>query len=108
MSPDLNLLLSQLPYLVPPMLVVLVLGALALARRDHGAWWKLVLAGCAALVASTVWDVMANQLVLSLGLPHRSLFWLIAVPSVLLRAAGLALLGAGALVGRRQQAPVPR
>lgn len=96
-------LLTRFAWALPVVLTVLTIGVVTVVRRDAGLWWKLVLGGVAALVV--------GQTVSAVGLSVLSLIdegyrygLVVSVPAVLLQVLGLALLGAGAITGRRGQA----
>lgn len=98
----LSLLVGQLGASLPTLCVV-VIAVIAFIRRDDGLWWKLVVAGAATLVLGTLVSVLGTFVVYGLDHGYR-LTWLITIPTVLINAAGLALIGAGALVGRGSRA----
>ncbi|WP_068261293.1 hypothetical protein [Janibacter limosus] len=95
-------LLTQVGWALPTTIAVLVIAAIALVRRDEGLWWKLVVGGALALLLGHVVSILGNALIVQMSYGHQ-LYWLISVPSLILNVAGISLLGAGAITGRRGQ-----
>ncbi len=85
------------------MITVVVIGVLAVVRRGAGRWWKLVLAGAMTIALAQLVNVAGNLFINQLGQGYR-LYWVSSVPTVLLNVIGMALLGVGALSGRRTRA----
>lgn len=102
-----TLLLTQLGWTAPTVIVVLVVAVIAVVRRDCGSWWKLVVAGAACTVIGSLVSVLGTFVIYGLEQGYRW-HWIVSVPAAALQLAGLALLGAGALAGRPgTPAPVP-
>lgn len=95
-----TLLLTQLGWTAPKVIVVLVIAAIAVVRRDSGSWWKLVVAGAACAALGSLVSVLGTFVIYGLEQGYRW-HWLVSIPAAVLQLVGLALLGAGAIVGRR-------
>ena len=95
-----SILISQLGWSLPTTIAVLAIAVIAIMRRDEGLWWKLVVAGAACIVISTVVSLLGTLVIH--GINYR-LAWLAAVPALVLDVVGIALIGAGAITGRRPE-----
>ncbi|WP_162786712.1 hypothetical protein [Janibacter anophelis] len=98
-----SILITQLGWSLPTTIAVLVIAGIAVMRRDEGLWWKLVVAGAACLVLATVVQVLGTFVVYGFDQGYR-LTWLAGVPALVLDVVGIALIGAGAITGRRREA----
>lgn len=99
---DFSVLLAQIGWAVPVTTTVVVIAVIATVRRDTGSWWKLVLAGAVALVLGQCVAVVGAVVIYSMPYSSaRIASFLAAGGGILLQVIGLALLGAGAIVGRR-------
>lgn len=93
---------SQLGWAAPTVIAVAVIAVLALMRRDEGLWWKLVIAGAAALLLGQAVSLIGNVFIYEMA-PAVGAWWIVTIPATLLHLVGLSLFGAGAIVGRRGQ-----
>lgn len=98
----LSILISQLGWSLPTKIAVLAIAVIAIMRRDQGLWWKLVVAGAACLVLATVVQVLGTFVVHGFDNGYR-LTWLAGAPALVLNVVGIALIGAGAITGRRRE-----
>lgn len=96
----LDVFFSRLLWSLPITITAVVIGIIAIVRRDDRLWWKLVLAGAICLVLAQLVGVVVTVLLVSNGGFHH-LQRLLSVPTIALDVAALGLLGAGALSGRR-------
>lgn len=95
-------LISQALHSLPVLITLVVIGVVAAMRRGDGLWWKFVLGGVTALVLSLLVSGFGIFLLNQLHSGYRY-YWVASVPSLILQVIGLALLGAGAITGRRGQ-----
>lgn len=93
-------LITQVGWAAPLAITALVIGGWALLRRDEGMWWKLVVGGVAALLAAQAVSVVGTFMLYQLDGFYRA-YWIVSLPTLVLNVVGLALLGAGAVSGRR-------
>ncbi|KRE36089.1 hypothetical protein ASG73_15670 [Janibacter sp. Soil728] len=98
----LSFLLQQLAWDLPVILITVVAGVLVVLRRDGGLWWKLALVGLVAITAGQLVGTFGFFAVSGLDGGYRY-SWVASVPALVLNLAGLGLLAAGAIVGRRGQ-----
>lgn len=92
-------LLTSVAYTTPALLVLLVVGVLAVLRRDDGVWWRLVVAGVAVLVLQALFGATLPYLFARAG--GVSSYRFFALVGQLFYLAGIGLIGAGAVLGRR-------
>lgn len=93
-------LITQVGWAAPLAITALVIGGWALLRRDEGMWWKLVVGGVASLLAAQAVSIMGTFIFYQIDVVSRP-YWIVSLPTLALRVVGLALLGAGAVSGRR-------
>lgn len=98
---QITFLATQIAWSLPVLITVVVIGAIAVVRRDGALWWKLVVGGAAAIVLAQLVSSLGTFLIAQLDNGYR-FYWVASAPAVLLNVVGLALLGAGAISGRRQ------
>lgn len=99
---SLSLFAYQLAWTLPTCLTVVVIAAVAIVRRDAGVWWKLVVAGAAVLLVGQVINVVGTVALYQAELYRVQ--WVVSLASVVLNVIALALIGAGAVVGRGRKA----
>lgn len=103
---DARTLLTQLVYVLPTLLVLLVVAALVLTRRDEGSWWRLGLGGVAVLALDALAQLAAPTVFLSAD-GRTEVYQLYSFLQLLLHLVGIGLLGAAAVVGRRARQAHP-
>lgn len=94
-----SVLIYQLGWSLPTCLTVVVIAVVAVVRRDAGLWWKLVVAGAALTLLAQVINVLGTVALVQAGAYQAQ--WAVSMITVALNVAALALIGSGAVVGRR-------
>lgn len=95
-----SVLAFQLLWSLPACITVIVIALVAVVRRTDGAWWKLVVAGAGVILLAQVVNVLGTVVV-----AHGELYrvqWVVSLVTVVLNVVALALIGSGAVAGRRR------